>query len=394
MLQNSKKILLLSNIGRFLFWAALCLILTLYFTGFAGMLPAPSKTVYSIVLNAEWDDGDHWSTSSGGASCSCTPDESKDVIYIETNTSSSTGLIFGANVNVVVRNNSNLTINGNTTFMNGSVVTVEGGSSLVINGNLVNNNNSDEITVNGTLSVNGNFTGGTGSAISGTGSMSTTGTAITDGTARVFGFDSDCAVGPCFTNSSSPLPVKLVSFTAEYVSNTALLKWTTAVEINNDRFELEKSQNGSDFSMLVKINGAGNSNSSKNYEFIDKDIASDTIYYRLKQIDFDGKSEFFDIKAVSIPVSESPCELIIKPNPCVGKCEISFENCNLEEFQNARFSLFDALGNAVYTSVSKTITNGEAQFEFDNANYLKPAVYIIRGNAAGTNRTKKIIIGK
>src|SRR3989339_875165 len=159
MLQNSKKILLLSNIGRFLFWAALCLILTLYFTGFAGMLPAPSKTVYSIVLNAEWDDGDHWSTSSGGASCSCTPDESKDVIYIETNTSSSTGLIFGANVNVVVRINSNLTIN-----------------------------------VNRTLSVNGNFTGGTGSAISGTGSMSTTGTAITDGTARVFGFDSDCAV--------------------------------------------------------------------------------------------------------------------------------------------------------------------------------------------------------
>ena len=394
MLSYAKKILISSNIGRFIFWALLCLILTLYFAGFAGKPPAPSKTVYSISVNSDWDVGSNWSATSGGGACSCSPDESKDVIYVETNTSSTTGLIFGASVNVVVRNNSTLTVNGNTTFMNGSVVSVEAGSSLVINGNLTNNNNSDEITINGTLTVNGNFAGGTGSAITGTGSMLTTGTAITDGTAKVFGFQSDCAVGPCFTNSSTPLPVKLVSFTAEYNGQNVLLKWTTASEINNDRFEIERSDNGSDFHLITKIKGAGNSNSNKNYEYNDKELSSGTFYYRLKQIDYDGKYEYFEIKAVSIPVAESPCDLIIKPNPCVGKCEISFENCNLEEFQNARFSLFDAMGNAVFTSVSKTVTNGEARFEFDNANYLKPAVYIIRGNAAGTNRAKKVIIAK
>lgn len=63
----------------------------------------PVKTVYSIVSGASWTNGSHWSTTSGGASCSCVPDVSKDIIYIETNTSSAAGLTLGASVNVTVK---------------------------------------------------------------------------------------------------------------------------------------------------------------------------------------------------------------------------------------------------------------------------------------------------
>lgn len=355
---------------------------------------APAKTVYSIVSVANWTNGNHWSYTSGGAACSCVPDINIDNIYIETNTTSSSGLIFGASVTVVVRNNSILTINGDVEFKNGAVVIVETGSQIVINGNLQNKNNSTDITINGTLAVNGDFSAETGSGISGTGNMSTTGKATTAGTATVFGFPNDCDPGPCFTNSSTPLPVELLYYTAESDNTKVSLKWSTASELNNDRFIIERSENSIDFITVGQVKGAGNSNSIKEYSCIDKNNKKGTFYYRLKQIDFDGVYKYLDIKAVSNSGVSSDCDLFIKPNPCIGRCEISFENCNDEETQNANIMLFDAMGNAVYSSVSKQVEGGNASFEFENSNYLKPAVYIVRGSAGSKVKAKQILINK
>lgn len=359
-----------------------------------SVFAAPSKTVYSIVAGASWTNSSHWSYTSGGAPCSCIPDASKDIIYIETNTSSEDGLIFGASVTLVVRNNFILTVNGNTQFMNGSDITVQSGNSMIINGNLTNNNNSNQVVIDGTLTVNGNFTGNNGSTITGTGSMSTTGSATTVGTGKVFGSEGDCATGPCYASSSSPLPVSLLSFTAVCDNTSVVLKWSTASEINNHFFQIDKCNNGLDFQYLAKIPGAGTSNRILNYTHTDNHLQEGTFYYRLKQVDFDGKSEYLDIKAISYYNHEPACDIFIKPNPCIGRCVISFENCNEEEFQDARFMIFDALGNAVYTSPTKQIMNGQAQFDVDVSSNLKPAVYFIRGNANSKIRSKKIIINK
>lgn len=355
----------------------------------------PVKTVYSIASVASWSDPSHWSYTTGGASCSCTPDENKDIIYVETNTSSASNLTFGASVTLVIRNNSTLTVNGEVIFSNGSNIILEAGSQWVIIGNLKNKNNSNEIIVDGILIVDGEFTGENGSVINGTGSMSTTGAATTTGTGKVFGFNNDCNPGPCFTNASTPLPVVLLSFTAECDNTKVVLKWSTASEINNNYFVIERSENSIDFETIGQVKGAGNSNSVSNYSFTDKDIRKGTFYYRLKQVDYNGVNKYLDIKAVSNIGEGSSCDLIIKPNPCVGKCEISLENCTEEEFQDARIMLFDALGNAVYSSMSKQIVNGKATFELDNTNYLRPAVYIVRGLAGKKiKKTKQVLINK
>lgn len=194
--------------------------------------------------------------------------------------------------------------------------------------------------------------------------------------------------------TQTPLPVSLMEYTATLVNkNDALLVWTTASEINNDYFQVDKSPDGFGFTDIAHVKGAGNSNKILNYSYTDNDLPEGTYYYRLKQVDFDGKSEYFDIKAISSYNAETSCELFIKPNPCVGRCEISFENCDNEETQETRFMLFDALGNAVYTSVSKQITNGRATFDLDNTNYLRPAVYFVRGSN-NKIKAKQVVIPK
>lgn len=86
-------------------------------------------------------------------------------------------------------------------FQNGSFITIEAGGSLIIYGALNNSNNSDNITINGDLYVDGNFTGGNGSSIGGSGTFDASGSITTSGSGSVFGSTDDCNSGPCSGNS-------------------------------------------------------------------------------------------------------------------------------------------------------------------------------------------------
>lgn len=85
------------------------------------------------------------------------------------------------------------------------------------------------------------------------------------------------------------LPVSLTSFTAQKQVSGVQLKWNTSSEQNNSHFDIQRSADGINFSNVGKVNGAGNSNTSLDYYFTDKSPASGTNYYRLSQVDFDGK---------------------------------------------------------------------------------------------------------
>lgn len=101
------------------------------------------------------------------------------------------------------------------------------------------------------------------------------------------------------------LPITLASFTGkELTSASNLLEWTTSSEINNDFFTLERSTDAVNFESIATIKGAGNSNKILNYNFIDATLnleyqTLNTHYYRLKQTDFDGQFEYFDVIAIS-----------------------------------------------------------------------------------------------
>lgn len=97
------------------------------------------------------------------------------------------------------------------------------------------------------------------------------------------------------TDYTSPLPIKLLSFAANCRDGKALIQWSTASEVNNDFFTIEKTFDGINFEFVAKIKGAGNSNTVLNYNYIDNNPGNGKVYYRLSQTDFDGTTETFDL---------------------------------------------------------------------------------------------------
>ncbi len=122
-------------------------------------------------------------------------------------------------------------------------------------------------------------------------------------------------------SNSSILPVELISFNASCVNDKTLLRWVTATETNNSHFIIEKSVNGIDFNEISRINGSGNSNDYIEYSFVDEVKSSKLVYYRLKQVDYDGTIETFNVISSSCLSNEST--LSIYPNPFKDKVLIS-----------------------------------------------------------------------
>jgi hypothetical protein len=115
-------------------------------------------------------------------------------------------------------------------------------------------------------------------------------------------------------NGVNPLPIELITFKGFAAKSSNVLQWTTATEINNDYFQLERSINGYEFNAIAIIDGAGNSTSIKNYESADENISEKIYYYRLKQVDFDGRFSYSNI--ISIERNQTSNSFVdVYPNP-------------------------------------------------------------------------------
>ncbi|MCK5846661.1 MAG: hypothetical protein KAG84_04425, partial [Bacteroidales bacterium] len=95
-------------------------------------------------------------------------------------------------------------------------------------------------------------------------------------------------------NIANPLPIQLLSFTAQCQEQDVVLNWSTASEENNAYFTLLRSEDMENFEEIAIITGAGNSNNIINYSYTDRNTVDGDFYYQLKQTDYDGKSETFD----------------------------------------------------------------------------------------------------
>lgn len=104
-----------------------------------------------------------------------------------------------------------------------------------------------------------------------------------------------------YTRNDAVLPITLTRFTGKAISeNKVELAWSTASEYNNDRFEIERSTDGSKFNLIGTVKGQLYSKEIKDYNFVDEQANTGINYYRLKQVDVDGKYEYSDIIATSI----------------------------------------------------------------------------------------------
>jgi hypothetical protein len=173
--------------------------------------------------------------------------------------------------------------------------------------------------------------------------------------------------------TNTPLPVKLLNFSAEESALGILLKWSTSLEKNFDRFEVERSVNGSAFEYVTSVRGKGESTIKTDYTAVDQDIANGQLYYRLKSIDLDGTYEYS--KIVSVLTASGEGKIIVYPNP-VRDRKITV---NIPQAQSPGTLL---LSNQMGTPIFKTsVLEGEQVVELgDN---IKPGLYFAKITIAG-----------
>jgi hypothetical protein len=123
--------------------------------------------------------------------------------------------------------------------------------------------------------------------------------------------------------SPAPLPIELKEFVGRQQGDVNVLNWITLSELNNERFELQRSANGDEFETIGRIAGKGTTNLTSRYEFIDYYPLTGANFYRLKQVDFDQTFSYSGV--IVIYVSESSIRLTVSPNPVadIGRIEIS-----------------------------------------------------------------------
>ncbi len=186
-----------------------------------------------------------------------------------------------------------------------------------------------------------------------------------DGITSFSGGTGATGVGP----NTTPVPVELVYFTGSAEENGNLLRWQTATEINNDRFEIEASIDGNEFRKIGTVEGNGTTSEVMDYSFLDPTNATLT-YYRLKQVDLDGTYEFTNV--VIVRRSNGVSLINMYPNPSKGHVNLSI---NSDKNTEITIQATDVLGRVV--SVQNYSLNGGNQNITLDYNHLAVGTYYI-----------------
>ncbi|MGB0888633.1 MAG: T9SS type A sorting domain-containing protein, partial [Vicingaceae bacterium] len=159
-------------------------------------------------------------------------------------------------------------------------------------------------------------------------------------------------------------------------------------EINNDYFTIEKSEDAVNYEFVEEIVGAGNSNTFKEYNYIDDSYTSGVIYYRLKQTDFDGEFVYFPPKSVNQEDTSEEFKIIsVQPNPFTYKFSINIQSKNEGV---AEFTLTDLNGNNIQTSLVG-INEGKTEFMYMQGNKLAAGTYVVNLVMRGEKISYKVV---
>ncbi|MBS4036322.1 MAG: T9SS type A sorting domain-containing protein [Ignavibacterium sp.] len=192
------------------------------------------------------------------------------------------------------------------------------------------------------------------------------------------------------------IPVELTSFTASIINGSVALKWQTATEVNNSGFQIERSviSNGVrnlNWEEIGFVNGYGTTTSAKQYSFTDNSPLSGSIYYRLKQLDFDGSFTYSN--EIEINFNDVVSDFILEqnyPNPFNPSTKISWQSA---VGSHQTLKVFDVLGDEVATLVDEYREAGRYEVNFD-ASRLASGVYIYRLSAGSFIEMKKMLLLK
>ena len=188
---------------------------------------------------------------------------------------------------------------------------------------------------------------------------------------------SDAATVTIVFQGNSALPVTLTDFGAVYANDQVNVKWTTTFEMNNDHFEVERSLDGTSFKSVGTVKGQGVSAIKHNYQFND-DISKNVlnrndIYYRLKQVDADGKASYTKVLVVRVYRTKSLQSLSVTPNPAINDIKV---NVQLNENSYIVMKVANSNGIEVVRKTTRGST-GSNTFSLEGTSHLQAGVYFL-----------------
>jgi hypothetical protein len=186
------------------------------------------------------------------------------------------------------------------------------------------------------------------------------------------------------------VPVELTSFTATANNKEITLNWSTATELNNQGFEVQRKFGKNDFVTIGSVKGHGTTTSPNNYTYIDKLSDAGKYFYRLKQIDFGGKYEY----SQTVEINWSPFTTYKLeqnyPNPFNPTTAIGF---GIPEKGNVRMSVLNILGEEIKILLNEQKDAGYHSIDF-NGSDLPSGIYFYRLQAGNFIDTKKMLLLK
>jgi len=190
--------------------------------------------------------------------------------------------------------------------------------------------------------------------------------------------------------TDDPVPVELTSFTASANSNNVLLEWTTATEINNYGFEVERKAENSEYEMVGFVTGSGTTTETRSYVFTDAIVPEGKYLYRLKQTDFDGSFNFSHEVEVEVI---APAVFALEqnyPNPFNPSTNINF---SIAEASIVKIAVYNLLGQEVAELVNEFKAAGLYTVNFDASEFPSGA-YFYSIETPQFRQTRKMLLTK
>ena len=227
-----------------------------------------------------------------------------------------------------------------------------------------------------------------GGQITTTGGGGVGSTTLESGGTTIWTGSSGSVSGPQTISEIAPLPVTWLSFNAKRAGETSInLKWSTASEINNSHFEVERSADAKNFTVIGKVKGNGTTSQVSNYTYTDASGLAANCYYRLRQIDLNGKSEYSII--IAVPASAKTVAkqaagsniVSLNPNPVVDMAELRVKGY---ENVNANIQVVDMSG--IVLKDMMMLLGTESSPAMIDLGFLKTGTYIIKVTPEGNDK--------
>lgn len=193
-----------------------------------------------------------------------------------------------------------------------------------------------------------------------------------------------------FGNTNANLPIELGYFAAKLKEDQVYVDWTTISQRDNDYFDVERSEDGTSFESIGQIKGAGTSTQTLHYDFLDPSPLQGLSYYRLRQTDFNGATETFNLVAIQYILAIDKVTIEnVWPNPFKDEFNVKFTSSAETEVTVA---LLNSNGMQVFSDQVQT-QGGENEYKFYSNSDLTPGLYFLNiiqdGEVKATSKVMK-----